>query len=254
LNKHGIKKTSGETFQTYRYEEEAWRFIEREKDKNKEFLEDPQIFKSRPHVRYGVVHLNEWDSTITDGDESKEKGAEKIWKWCQADLKPLIGTPVADYWDNTRKRYHAKPWPNEGFLIVYMGEKIWIPDEKSKKDINIIRREITSKELHYGIETKSNTEYELICPAFRFQLRFNFEEVKKDKYILYSSDLDTYYKKTLIVENDVVRNGDKLFLYFQGIDKNVRYTLDVEPGPDENGNKPNKITIFKDKTYNEYIE
>jgi len=79
-------------------------------------------------------------------------------------------------------------------------------EEKQK-----VRRMITNDELKYGFITKLNTEYELIIPVFRINIKVNEEYITDDdKYTLSAKDGDYIYNKTLIIGEDK-KTFDELF-------------------------------------------
>jgi len=251
LNKHSITKLNGEMFKDYEHEEEAWFFINRYKDKNKELLEDAQIFKDNPHTEYGVVNLNEWDSMINEGDESLEKGAEKILDWCKNDLNPPEELDVDDYWDNLYKRYYSEPWPRQGNLILYIGEKVWIPADSEYK-----RREITSNELENGYLAVSSKKEELVFPGLTVNVKINPDEddIDEDKYTLYSIDPNNSFKKTIKVSEEKIVSGPYVSLRFVGTPQKMKYNLELESSSDESNSKPDKQIVLKDFFYNKDIE
>lgn len=150
----------------------------------------------------------------------------------------------------------------QGVIVLYVDEKIWIPAEeksddsqKDSEDKAKIKKELSGDDLVYGISIKPDTEYELVLPVFNLRVEEdpNDTAIKDSKYILYSNDMDESYKKTLTVDDAVVKE-DIIDYYFAGVNYELEYSLRIEPGKDENGKKEDPYFVFEKSKLNKSIK
>ena len=124
-------------------------------------------------------------------------------------------------------------WQKPQSIILYSGEKIWIPKDIIKTDDeNVEVIELTDNDLRDGVSIKPGfDEHILIVPAINLRIDREFEEVfENEKYTLSSSDYENYYKKTLIIKDDGEDIGGMYQFRLAGIRKDLKYNLEYDPG------------------------
>lgn len=131
-------------------------------------------------------------------------------------------------------------------IILYTGEKIWIPDTEW------IRHEITDDELINGFVPDYGKKYELVYPAYKVLVeKENLDEDADCEFTLTGKKgNEVKYQKTLNIKNNT---DDKPYLevIFQMTPRGLLYSLDCEQNGavDKEGNKLGKYNVFTDVPY-----
>ncbi|MCP4132567.1 MAG: hypothetical protein GY754_16475 [bacterium] len=301
LKLHGIKKSNGNSYNTkYKHDPEAWEFINKERDKNKKFLTEPVIWKGQSNEK----KLKEFKIQDSDSESTRLDKKRKIRSWCKNDINPPSSHPIENFWCNEMSRYYGastkkndlrQPYSpgsskNAYHLIIYSGEKIWIPDE-TKKTSERIRHELTDDELFNGFLPPDtdpfDSKYLLVFPVFQVRLpnvkpipdpntdsssESTTDDSSSSEKIKINSDTKLtligkeitdstekiIYETTLTIDDieDTVNEGDIYVSFdFIGTPKNnkYKYTLEIDPGPDHEGNAQEKFIAFENKRFNEIV-
>ena len=112
----------------------------------------------------------------------------------------------------------------------------------------IIEKIVTNEDLRDGLELETGKRYRIVLPSIKLHLEIDPKDADRanDKFTLFSTDKDKYYKQTLTIADDKVPDDDAIDLEFIGVRKDLNYTLEVTPG---NGSE--KYTFFEDVPYSE---
>ena len=98
---------------------------------------------------------------------------------------------------------------------------------------------LTDEQLKNGAKLQTGRKYTATLPTLIVNLQINPEDeaAEDDKYTLYSTDKDKFYKRTLTVNDDKVDGDNFLELHYYPVRKDLEYTLCIDPG--EEGEKYN---------------
>jgi hypothetical protein len=192
-----------------------------------------------------------------------QKWARKIWEDSRneglyTDATMNDGTSVKRQLHLGNNRYreyvHGNDWnpqnsayKNPGQIILYAGEKIWIPPEEEEEETPDERKlyELKDEDLVNGFTPETGKPYKLVFPSLTLKLEIDPSAAGSvgDKYILTSTDDDVWYNKTLVVKETKVDKVGFIELQYIGIRSDLNYTLKVEP---ESGDP---YTLFKNVSY-----
>jgi hypothetical protein len=177
------------------------------------------------------------------------------WPWGGATKRARTFHKGGNIYKNYQHGTHFQPGqrcyehPHE--IIFHGGEMIWLPDQRTPAEPperECIRHEMTDNDLKNGFTPKPDKDYVLVFPVFRLQLEIDESYTRDDKFTLYSTDDEKYYKQTLTFNDNQSEDDNILDLHYQGIRRDLRYTLQVEKG---NGEKYNH---FENEQYRDFRE
>ncbi|MBN2532393.1 MAG: phage late control D family protein [Spirochaetales bacterium] len=150
---------------------------------------------------------------------------------------------------------------NQKYLLITPdGEEKGETDEEGK----IIKEEVTegectikfyfnedtdvTTELDEGTKYPTGKNYTLSFPTIELHLEIdpNNAESIDDKYILFSTDDNKYFKRTFTVKDDKIPGNEYVDLFFPGIDPQLNYSLKIDPGA---GGEP--YFMFENMSYDE---
>jgi hypothetical protein len=117
-----------------------------------------------------------------------------------------------------------------------------------EKEQEAIEKIVTTEDLRDGLELETGKRYRIVLPSIKVHIELgpNDSAHVNDKFTLFSTDKDRYYKQTLTVADDKVPDDDAIDLEFVGVRKDLNYTLEITPG---DGSE--KYTYFEDTPYSE---
>ncbi|MCL1864195.1 MAG: LysM peptidoglycan-binding domain-containing protein [Spirochaetes bacterium] len=199
--------------------------------------------------KHGLKPVRDWARKIWEESKNSELyiEADKFGKKAKRQLH--IGSNHYEVYDHSRYAPSYRGYDDPHQIILYAGEKIWIP---AKGERERIRHEMTDDELINGFVPEFGKRYELIFPAIKVQV-FTADEkyIKDDKYTLYGYDDkgDLIYKRSLTVKEDGVDNNGIKELEFNATPRNLKYTLGVTSSADDKKRKE-PLELIANTTYN----
>ena len=163
-----------------------------------------------------------------------------------------VGNNKYDKYDHSRYAPGYRGYDKPDQIILYAGEKIWIPETSRE------RHEITDDELIYGFTPEHGKKYELVFPVYEIIIELDEGEYDDaDKYTLYGYDKDNknniIYKKILTIGNDAIKEeGAYPKFEFVGTPTNLLYSLEAKlakPINDEDGEIIKQYYVFENRIY-----
>ena len=202
--------------------------------------------------KHGFKPITDWARKIWE--DSKNEGlyvnANMHGKKVKRQLH--LGSNHYEPYDHFRYGPSYRGYDNPSQIILYAGEKIWIPHAEST---DRIIHEMTDDELINGFVPEFGKRYELIFPAMKVKVHtFEDRSSDNDKYTLYGYDDkgELIYKKSLIVKEDSEDNNGIKELIFNATPKCLKYTLEVTSSVDGK-KKVETVELITDTTYNSNI-
>lgn len=177
------------------------------------------------------------------------------WPWGGATKRVRKYHKGGNVYENYRHGVHFQSgqrcYEHPHQIIFHGGERIWLPDQitpPEQPERECIRYEITDNELKNGFTPKPDKDYELIVPVFRLQLEIDESYTRDDKFTLYSTDDEKYYKQTMTFDDNQSEVEEYLDLHFQGVRRDLNYTLEITTGSGE------KYELFNEEPYDNFAE
>ncbi|MCP4133863.1 MAG: hypothetical protein GY754_23035, partial [bacterium] len=114
-------------------------------------------------------------------------------------------------------------------------------NEEGKENKNF---RIKDAQLEEGIFIDTFYATEIVFPTLVLRMAFDLTEfeTEDDKYTLFSTDSNEYYRNELTCQDDRVEGDEYVDLHFVGVRRDINYSLEVEIGENED-----RYFLFEDK-------
>ena len=201
--------------------------------------------------KHGLKPTTDWARRIWEDNKNSELYIEADMHGKKVKRQLHLGGNHYEPYEHFRYRPGYDGYDDPHRIIVYVGEKIWIPEAKR------IRHELTDEELIEGFQPEHGKKYELVFPVFEIVVELEEDEYNDgDKFTLCGYDKDNkeniIYKKTLIMKDDAIKKeGAYPRFKFVGTPRKLLYSLECTPEKPltKDGESIEKYFIFEDRNY-----
>ena len=203
--------------------------------------------------KHGLKPIKDWARKIWEDSKNSELYIEADMHGKKVKRQLHLGSNYYEPYNHLRYMPGYRGYDDPHQIILYSGEKIWIPN---KGDRERIVHEMTDDELINGFVPEFGKRYRLIFPAMKLRLlMIDRTYSNDDKYTLYgyNDKNELIYRKSLIVKDDSIDNNGIKELIFQATPKNLLYTLEIDEGEDNDGEKGSKYLLYQKIKYRENI-
>ena len=104
---------------------------------------------------------------------------------------------------------------------------------------------INDEQLVEGLKLKTGEKCTITLPTLVVKLKIDPEDdaSEDDTYMLYSTDKDYYFNKTLTVNDDKVQGDKFIELHYYPVRKDIQYSLCIDPGKEGE-----KYNVFENRS------
>ncbi|MCL1865659.1 MAG: hypothetical protein FWF73_07605 [Spirochaetes bacterium] len=177
--------------------------------------------------KHGLKPTIDWARKIWEDSKNSWMHTESNKYGSKSKRQLHIGNNRYELYDHLRYEPGYGGYEDLHQIILYSGEKIWIPERVEGERI---RHEITDDELINGFRPEFGRRYLLVFPAIKLQLDMEDGTYSEDdKYTLYGYDDkdELIYKRTLTVKEDSEDNNGIKELVFNATPTCLKYTLEI---------------------------